>query len=83
MKNGHPALVEKSEYESWVKQALPQGLYADVVKIYGEAPGNYMSTVENGKSYLAVARIDLGNVVLLPQPMAAVGDDASDKLRLY
>ena len=76
MKNGHPALVEKSEYESWVKQALPQGLYADVVKIYGEAPGNYMSTVENGKSYLAVARIDLGNVVLLPQPMAAVGDDA-------
>lgn len=76
MKNGHPALVEKSEYESWVKQALPQGLYADVVKIYGEAPGNYMSTVKNGKSYLAVARIDLGNVVLLPQPMAAVGDDA-------
>ena len=35
-----------------------------------------MSTVREGEPCLAVARIDLGNVVLLPQPMAAVGDDA-------
>ena len=76
MKNGHPALVEKQEYEAWVRQALPEALYADVVKIYGEAPGGYMSTVKDGKPYLAVARIQLGNIALLPQPMAAVGDDA-------
>lgn len=76
MKNGHPALVEKQEYEAWVRQALPEALYADVVKIYGEAPGGYMSTVKDGKPCLAVARIQLGNIVLLPQPMAAVGDDA-------
>ena len=76
MKNGHPALVEKQEYEAWVRQALPEALYADVVKIYGEAPGGYMSTVKDGKSCLAVARIQLGNIALLPQPMAAVGDDA-------
>ena len=30
----------------------------------------------DGKSCLAVARIQLGNIALLPQPMAAVGDDA-------
>ena len=76
MKNGHPALVEKQEYEAWVRQALPEALYADVVKIYGEAPGGYMSTVKDGKPCLAVARIQLGNIALLPQPMAAVGDDA-------
>ncbi|MBD9179209.1 MAG: cobaltochelatase subunit CobN [Odoribacter splanchnicus] len=76
MKNGHPVLVEKQEYESWVHQALPEALYADVVKIYGEAPGGYMSTVKDGKPCLAVARIQLGNIALLPQPMAAVGDDA-------
>jgi len=46
------------------------------VQLYGEAPGRYMSTVREGEPCLAVARIDLGNVVLLPQPMAAVGDDA-------
>ena len=76
LKNGRPALVGKSEYESWVQDALPEELYADVVQLYGEAPGHYMSTVREGEPCLAVARIDLGNVVLLPQPMAAVGDDA-------
>ena len=76
MKNGRPAWVGKTEYESWVRRALPEELYADVVNIYGEAPGRYMSAVRDGEPALAVARIDLGNVVLLPQPMAAVGDDA-------
>lgn len=76
MKNGHPAWVGKQEYEEWVRRALPEALYADVVKIYGEAPGAYMSAVKDGEPCLAVARIQLGNVALLPQPMAAVGDDA-------
>ncbi len=76
MRDGRPAWVSKEEYESWVRRALPEGLYADVVKQYGEAPGSYMSAVRGGVPSLAVARIDLGNVVLLPQPMAAVGDDA-------
>lgn len=76
LKNGKPALIEKSEYESWVSQAMPQQLYADVVNKYGEAPGKYLSVEKDGKSYLAVARIELGNIVLLPQPMAAVGDDS-------
>lgn len=76
MKIGRPAWVPRSEYESWVREALPESLYADVVKIYGEAPGSYMCAVREGESCLAVARIDLGNIVLLPQPMAALGDDA-------
>ena len=75
MKNGRPAWVPAAEYESWVERAMPEELYADVVKIYGEAPGSYMSAVRDGVPSLAVARIELGNVVLLPQPMAAVGDD--------
>lgn len=75
LKNGNPALIEKSEYESWVGQAMPADLYRDVVNLYGEAPGAYMSMLKEDKSYLAVARIQLGNVVLLPQPMAALGND--------
>ena len=46
------------------------------MQLYGEAPGHYIGTVQEGEPCLAVTRIDLGNVVLLPQPMAAVGDDA-------
>ncbi len=76
LKNGHPALVEKTEYESWAKQSLPDALYADVTNLYGEAPGEYMSVNKDNKSYLAVAHIQLGNIALLPQPMAALGGDA-------
>lgn len=60
MKNGRPAWVPAAEYESWVERAMPEELYADVVKIYGEAPGSYMSAVRDGVPSLAVARIELG-----------------------
>lgn len=76
LKNGKPALVEKSEYESWINQSLSKESYADVVNTYGEAPGGYMSVHKNDKYYLAVARIELGNIALLPQPMAGLGGDA-------
>lgn len=76
LKNGHPALVEKSEYESWIHKSLSPELYAEVLNTYGEAPGAYMAVNKDGKSYLAVARIQFGNIALLPQPMAALGGDA-------
>jgi cobaltochelatase CobN len=76
LQNGRPALVEKSEYENWVSLSFPKELYADVVNLYGEAPGQYMAVQEGEKSYLAVARIQLGNIALLPQPMAGLGGDA-------
>ena len=76
LKNGHPELVEKSTYEAWVKQAMPAGLYKEVTDTYGAAPGEYLSVEKEGKLYLAVARIQFGNVVILPQPMAALGGDA-------
>lgn len=76
LSTGNPALVDKAEYESWVARSMPEELYADVVGRYGEAPGAYMSVEKASGRYLAVARIELGNIALLPQPMAALGDDA-------
>lgn len=75
LKNGNPELVNKNEYESWIKKTLPPSLYKEVTDTYGDAPGSYMSTTKNADNYLAIARISLGNIVLLPQPMAALGDD--------
>lgn len=75
LKNGHPQLVKKQDYETWVNRCLSKELYKEVTDVYGEAPGAYMTITENGDEYLAIARIQLGNIVLLPQPMAALGDD--------
>ena len=61
LKESHPLLISKEEYESWVKQALRPEKYAEVVAAFGEFPGEYMSTAD-GK--LGVSRIQFGNVVI-------------------
>jgi cobaltochelatase CobN len=76
LKYGRPALVEKSVCESWLRSSLSPELYAEVKNKYGDAPGEFMAVNQNGKSYLAVARLQFGNIALLPQPAAALGGDA-------
>ena len=46
-----------------------------VVEQYGPAPGEYMTVGEGEETALAVARVQFGNVVILPQPLPGVGDD--------
>lgn len=73
MKNGNPELITKEEYEGWVKRALRPEKYAEVVAANGDFPGEYMST---GDGRLGVARLQFGNVVLLPQNAAGKGDNS-------
>lgn len=75
IESGKPELVEKETYEKWVAQTLPDTLYQKVTANHGEAPGEYLSVERNGKSYIAISRLQFGNVVLFPQPPAALGDD--------
>ncbi|MBO7625224.1 MAG: cobaltochelatase subunit CobN [Bacteroidales bacterium] len=69
LREGNPEMLTQSQYLAWVKQALRAERYAEVVSLYGDFPGRYMSA--EGK--LAVARLQFGNVVLMPQPMAGQG----------
>ena len=73
LKESHPLLISKEEYESWVKQALRPEKYAEVVAAFGEFPVEIMST-DDGK--LGASRIQFGNVVIMPQPAAGGGDNA-------
>lgn len=75
LKNGKPHLIKKEDYESWASKSLTKEAYQAVVETYGEAPGSYMNVEKDGEKFVAISRIDLGNVVLLPQAMAALGDD--------
>ena len=73
MKTGKPELISKEQYEEWVKKSLRPEKYAEVVELNGEFPGEYMVS-EDGR--LGVARVDLGNVVLVPQNAAGKGDNS-------
>lgn len=73
MKTGNPELITKEQYESWIKKSIRPEMYAEVVAANGEFPGAYMTT-SDGR--LGVARLQFGNVVLLPQNAAGSGDNA-------
>ncbi len=72
LKNGNPELISSEEYAEWTAKSVRPNLMEDVVALDGEFPGSYIST-EDGK--LALPRVELGNVVLLPQLAAGAGDD--------
>lgn len=73
VKHAQPAIVTKDAYEGWVKKALRPDKYNEILASDGEFPGSYLTT-DNGA--LAVPRIDLGNIVLLPQNAAGKGDNS-------
>lgn len=75
LQEGDPALVAAETYREWVAKDLEKDSYEAVVEKFGEAPGDYLATRKEGKDYLAVARLQFGNVVLLPQPLAGLGEN--------
>ena len=73
LQSGHPALVTAQQFAGWTQKALSKKMVKEMNQLYGSFPGKYMAT-DDGK--LAVARLQFGNVALLPQVMAGVGGDS-------
>ena len=73
LNSGHPALVTAQQFADWTQKTLSKKMVAEMNQLYGSFPGKYMAT-DDGK--LAVARLQFGNVALLPQVMAGVGGDS-------
>lgn len=72
MKSGDPELISKEQYSEWVKKAIRPQKYQELVAKYGEFPGSYM--VNDDK--LGIAKLQFGNVVLLPQSAAGFSDNS-------
>lgn len=72
MQQGNPELITKNQYEGWISKALGQKMYEEVKQKFGDFPGDYMTTADGR---LAIARLQFGNVVLMPQPMAGLGEN--------
>ncbi|MFC4297262.1 cobaltochelatase subunit CobN [Castellaniella hirudinis] len=70
-RDAHPALVSAGQLNKWCGAGIPQPLCDQVVKQFGPAPGSYLRIDDK----VAVARVPLGNIVLLPQPLPGIGED--------
>jgi cobaltochelatase CobN len=72
---GNPALVAAGEYDQWCSKYLQPEMCQAITDRYGRAPGQYMTTIKDGIEYIGVARLQFGNITLLPQPLPGVGDN--------
>ncbi|NLJ14038.1 MAG: cobaltochelatase subunit CobN [Ignavibacteria bacterium] len=72
MKSGAPELISKEQSSEWIKKAIRPQKYQELVAKYGEFPGSYM--VNDDK--LGIAKLQFGNVVLLPQSAAGFSDNS-------
>ncbi len=74
LKTGKPEILGKEEYLAWTSKCLRKDKLEEVDKTYGEFPGKD-NILKTGEDSLAFARIQYGNIVLLPQPMPSEGKD--------
>lgn len=72
VKNCAPELVSREAYDNWCEKSFSADLRADIDAVDGEFPGHGMASADGD---LALARLLFGNVVLIPQTAAGLGDD--------
>jgi cobaltochelatase CobN len=73
--DGNPALIPAKQYAQWCREELAAEMCAAVDAEYGPPPGDYMGVRDGRDEPVAVARIEFGNIAILPQPLAGVGRD--------
>lgn len=74
--SGYPAWIKEPQYYTWLEDILSPAMLDSLTDRYGNHLGDYYTKTENDINEIAVTRIDLGNVVLLPQPTQGTGDNS-------
>ncbi len=72
LKDCSPEIINRIYYNGWVEDAMRPEVYKTVVDKYGEFPGTYLDIEDN----IALPRIIYGNVSLMPQLPAGIGDNS-------
>lgn len=68
----HPQPVSREEYDAWCREAFSEGMRHDIDAVDGEFPGHGL---KDDAGNMAIARLQFGNIVLIPQTAAGLGDD--------
>ncbi|HUY87865.1 MAG TPA: cobaltochelatase subunit CobN [Pirellulales bacterium] len=65
---GSPALVPLRKYEAWFREKLSEANQRKAMELYGPPPGKLMVVERNGEPQIVLPRMELGNIILAPQP---------------
>jgi cobaltochelatase CobN len=63
-----PILIPLSTYKKWFDEKLSEPDKKAIIDKFGPPPGRIMVVTRNGEPQIVLPRIDLGNVILTPQP---------------
>jgi cobaltochelatase CobN len=72
---GNPALIPAAKYLEWFHSNLSAANQQKVIKAFGPPPGKLMVVERKGEKYIVIPRIELGNVILAPQPERGAKQD--------
>lgn len=72
VRNCNPEIVTREQYDSWCAESLSPQIRSDIDAVDGDFPGHGLSDSDGN---LALAMLRFGNVVLIPQTAAGLGDD--------
>jgi len=82
-RSGDAVLIPAETYQSWFETKVPEQQRQTLIERWGPPPGDFLVWENDGEQFIVVPRIDLGNVILLPQPLRGEAHDTSlvhDKL---
>jgi len=72
---GNPVLIPAAQYLKWFRTRLSSANQEKMIKAFGPPPGKLMVVERQGRKFLVIPRIDLGNVILTPQPERGATQD--------
>ncbi|MBL8816978.1 MAG: cobaltochelatase subunit CobN [Planctomyces sp.] len=80
LKEAEPELVPAQQYAVWFQKTLSPVRQKETIDLWGDLPGDRMVTNVNGEPNLVISRIQLGKIVIMPQPTVGGGDEGEDEI---
>ncbi|MDR0390474.1 MAG: cobaltochelatase subunit CobN, partial [Planctomycetaceae bacterium] len=79
LQEGDPVYIPAEEYATWLQNDLPEQNRKALIRVWGDIPGKQNTIQKDGKSYLIVTRVKLGNIALMPLPSVAIISDEANE----
>jgi cobaltochelatase CobN len=80
LQEASPQLVAATQYGQWFQQALSPKRQKETIELWGDIPGKKMVTEKDGIPHLVISRIQLGNIVIMPQPTVGGGEEGENEI---
>ena len=81
LQEAQPELIPAETYAQWFAAALSPKRQKEMIELWDAVPGKQMVTLRDDKPHLVVSRIQMGNVVIMPQPTVGGGNEDEDEVK--